>query len=157
MMKPATAGPMAAEDHPCDDAPVLLLNDGEYERGVKDAAERIAQYLGYARIGPAETIKAQEDLALWLQGAILELLAQKNRSGPPRVRHLRRGSTYTVLGPARIQTATPLTDLAEVVIYRGEDGETWARPVAEFEDGRFVPLSDEECANLLTPGARRGP
>lgn len=59
-------------------------------------------------------------------------------TGRERVRHRKRGSTYTVMGRAKVQTGTPLTDYSEVVVYRSEaDGSLWVRPVAEFEDGRF--------------------
>jgi hypothetical protein len=55
-------------------------------------------------------------------------------------RHKRRGSTYTVLGRAILQTSAPIGDDQELVVYRGKDGELWARSVAEFCDGRFERL-----------------
>lgn len=58
-----------------------------------------------------------------------------------RVRHVKRGGTYAVLGRGKVQTDTPLADYAEVVAYRSEDdGMLWVRPVSEFEDGRFDAL-----------------
>jgi hypothetical protein len=63
-----------------------------------------------------------------------------------RYRHIKRGSTYTVVGEARIQSDEPLFDMSDVVIYRcDEHGGLWARPPAEFNDGRFeaLPASGE--------------
>jgi len=40
----------------------------------------------------------------------------------------------------KLQTATPLKTGDKLVLYRGEDGRYWARPHAEFFDGRFVEL-----------------
>ena len=71
---------------------------------------------------------------------------------PKRVRHLKSGGTYRVLGIGRMQAegwksanpcgayVTPV-DMQEVVLYRSEaDGSYWARPRAEFMDGRFEVL-----------------
>lgn len=58
-----------------------------------------------------------------------------------RVHHVKRGSTYRVIGRGAIQTDTPLTDYAEVVVYQCEaDGKLWVRPISEFEDGRFAEM-----------------
>jgi len=57
-------------------------------------------------------------------------------------RHKRRGSAYTVVGRAILQTGAPIGDDQELVIYRGEDGHLWARSVVEFCDGRFERLLD---------------
>lgn len=69
------------------------------------------------------------DLALW---ALAQL------PPPDRYRHLKRGSTYSLVGDGRVQTEVPLRDMDEVVIYRSEeDGTLWVRPPTEFHDGRF--------------------
>jgi hypothetical protein len=60
-------------------------------------------------------------------------------------RHRKRGSVYTMVGSAKLQTDTPLSDMAEVIIYRHvETGQLWARPPSEFYDGRFDPLDTDD-------------
>ena len=54
-----------------------------------------------------------------------------------RVRHKKRGTIYEVIGHARLQAAGTLPDDATLILYRGDDGQVWAREVSEFEDGRF--------------------
>jgi hypothetical protein len=34
------------------------------------------------------------------------------------------------------------------VIYRGSNGELWARPIREFSDGRFEPVPNSRLADL---------
>ena len=59
-----------------------------------------------------------------------------------RVRHLKRGSTYEVLHRGvTLQTERPISDFAELVVYRGEKGLMWARPTGEFDDGRFEHIA----------------
>lgn len=66
---------------------------------------------------------------------------------PRRWRHVNTGGTYVEVGRGRMQTNEPLPDMAEVVIYRSEtDSHLWARPVDEFEDGRFAALSPVQAA-----------
>lgn len=61
-------------------------------------------------------------------------------SDPVRVKHVARGSTYTVLGGAEVQSAMPINEGDMLMVYRGDDGRLWARPMPEFGDGRFIPL-----------------
>ncbi|GLK74581.1 DUF1653 domain-containing protein [Ancylobacter dichloromethanicus] len=60
-------------------------------------------------------------------------------------RHRKRGSTYTVVASATLQTNSPISDDASVVIYQSEDGKLWVRPVDEFFDGRFEELSPKDA------------
>lgn len=54
--------------------------------------------------------------------------------------HRKRQTTYTELGRGRLQIDCD-HDMTEVVIYESnKDGTLWARPAAEFADGRFVPV-----------------
>lgn len=69
-----------------------------------------------------------------------------------RYHHIRRGSTYTVIGGANLQTARPASDGVRLTIYRDDaTGELWARPTREFHDGRFEeigPIPDEPYTAL---------
>jgi hypothetical protein len=70
-----------------------------------------------------------------------ELLTQIQFQGKPvQMRHVRRGTIYDLVCVASIQTDTPLNDYDQVMVYRGEDGQTWVRPLSEFNDGRFEPV-----------------
>jgi predicted P-loop ATPase len=59
---------------------------------------------------------------------------------PVQMRHVKRGTVYDLVCVAMIQTDTPLSDYDQVMVYRGDDGQTWVRPLAEFSDGRFEPV-----------------
>lgn len=58
-------------------------------------------------------------------------------------RHVKRGTTYLALHLAEVQAAAPIKEGERLIIYGStDDGRVWARPTAEFHDGRFVPASD---------------
>jgi hypothetical protein len=59
---------------------------------------------------------------------------------PVQMRHVKRGTIYDLVCVASIQTDTPLNDYDQVMVYKGEDGQTWVRPLTEFNDGRFEPV-----------------
>lgn len=62
-----------------------------------------------------------------------------------KVKHVKRGTVYKVIGEAKIQADIPLTDYDSVVVYQDEkDGHIWVRPKKEFEDGRFEAYYDCE-------------
>ena len=63
------------------------------------------------------------------------------REDGPRYRHVKTGGTYQIVGYARLQSATPICDYADLVLYRSDaDGSIWARGRNEFMDGRFERL-----------------
>ncbi len=72
---------------------------------------------------------------------------------PSRWRHVKRGTTYRMLGKAEVQVTEPYRIHEEdiVVVYQSEaDGKIWVRPEGEFEDGRFARI---EAADRLANGA----
>ncbi len=58
--------------------------------------------------------------------------------------HRKRGTTYEELGRAELQAAEDVVEGMTLVVYRGEDGKLWVRQEDEFEDGRFVPVPQEQ-------------
>lgn len=73
----------------------------------------------------------------------------------PRWRHRNRGRTYTIIANAQVQTDTPLSDYAEVIIYKSEaDGKVWVRPVAEFQE-RFDEIDEPAARAFLTDGGAK--
>lgn len=61
-----------------------------------------------------------------------------------RWRHVRRGTIYTEVGRAKLQTnGSVFSDMQPIVVYRSEgDGSLWVRSTEEFEDGRFERLDE---------------
>lgn len=53
--------------------------------------------------------------------------------------HVKRGTTYELIGIGELQMSADLVDGSSLVIYRGDDGKLWAREEGEFLDGRFEP------------------
>lgn len=55
--------------------------------------------------------------------------------------HVKRGSTYSKIGVAELQSFSPVVEGVPLVIYKSiKDGRLWARPEQEFNDGRFIPI-----------------
>lgn len=46
--------------------------------------------------------------------------------------HNVRGGEYRMIGTGKLQTDKPLQDMAEVVLYQGEDGRLWVRAADEW-------------------------
>lgn len=69
----------------------------------------------------------------------------------PTHRHLKRGSSYQVIGSAVLQTAEPIHDAHAMTVYVSENGALWVRPTTEFNDDRFEqiapPAASEEDAS----------
>jgi hypothetical protein len=59
---------------------------------------------------------------------------------PIKVKHIKRGTEYTVLGRAEVQSEFPINEGDILTVYQGADGKLWARPTGEFDDGRFVEV-----------------
>jgi hypothetical protein len=54
--------------------------------------------------------------------------------------HKKTGGHYIVMGMVKLQTAKPVGDMAELVLYIAENGSMWVRPKDEFLDGRFEEI-----------------
>lgn len=78
--------------------------------------------------------------------------AARPRDGVERVRHVKRGTEYEVLGEAEAQVSTGFTDNwgtgrtlrdgADLTVYRDpKSGKLWCRFPDEMRDGRFVPAA----------------
>lgn len=71
----------------------------------------------------------------------------------PTHQHVKRASTYRVIGEAEAQVSTgainfacysrQIEDGSRLTVYQGEDGKLWVRFTDEFNDGRFVQLPAE--------------
>ena len=80
---------------------------------------------------------------------IAEITRLRTREGAPlpRWRHIKRRTEYIEIGRGKAQVAGRILDDEGVVIYRGDDGSLWVRPIEEFEDGRFAKIeATEACA-----------
>lgn len=82
----------------------------------------------------------------YLQQEIDDALSPEAGSEPawrPTHRHVKRGTTYRVLGTADVQANTCIIEGERVTVYQGEDRRLWVRPTGEFEDGRFAPIAPD--------------
>lgn len=76
------------------------------------------------------------------QQARAAIAAMQTTPPAERVRHKKRGTTYTIVGNAELQLSfDDLCDGSEMIVYRGDDGKLWVRNANEFWDGRFERLS----------------
>ncbi len=66
-----------------------------------------------------------------------QILARLRDSKVELWKHIKTGGLYEEVGLGELQTTEPIKDMTAVVIYRGQDGGLWVRPVEEFHDGRF--------------------
>lgn len=67
-------------------------------------------------------------------------------STPGPSRHRKRGKDYLPIMEVGLQTETPLHDGTRLLVYVGGPDDGWARPPAEFSDGRFVPTTFDDRA-----------
>lgn len=65
---------------------------------------------------------------------IADVVKAAEDAGGPTHRHKASGRSYEKVGVARLQSHVTLPDMAEMVIYRGEDGQLWVRGATEFAE-----------------------
>lgn len=51
--------------------------------------------------------------------------------------HRASGGVYTIICNAKVED-----NLADVVVYRGDNGQVWVRPTTKFLDGRYSPMPE---------------
>ncbi len=115
-----------------------------------DYDELTEQYGRVVDIEPSEAWTAYRDeffaklplAAIPDVGAAVPSHAPNGNAGET-YRHVKRGTVYEVIGRASLQNANcaQLSEAACMVIYRGDDGNLWAREESEFMDGRFEPAA----------------
>lgn len=127
----------------------MTITDEMVERALGAVTEELPEGVQYALIrglkamgweiaitGSHDVMRAA--LTAALEGRPLSTSHVDDSGAAARYRHLKRGSTYQLVGQARVQTDAPLSDMDEVTVYRCEQtGDLWARRRSEFEDGRF--------------------
>lgn len=74
-----------------------------------------------------------------------ELNLKTVQAGAMTHRHIKRGNLHREIARGHLQTAVPIGDGTALVLYVSEEGRHWARPVTEFDDGRF------ECLAISPP------
>jgi hypothetical protein len=116
------------------------------ERAIRDHAREAKNYAA-ALVGymPGGNIRRSAVLCEHIDALMDAALARAQLAAPKAMpmthRHLRRGTLYAEIARGTLQTSVPLTDMMELVAYRGENGAWWFRPVSEFDDDdRFTLL-----------------
>lgn len=99
----------------------------------------------FHRVLPKYPDLSHEDMVIACGLVHRTVLKNQGDAGPDqriRVIHIKRGSTYRMVGRGRIQTGRPLADYDEVTIYESEEtGDLWVRPNDEFDDPtRFTAI-----------------
>lgn len=116
----------------------------QYERGLVEGAKSL-----YSRrrleIDNARMRSDLTELANSLNTVLAIAVNGLNAVNPDRRRqwmHRKRQTTYTEIGRGRLQMDGPHDKTGIVVYESNADGTLWARPAAEFSDGRFVPIGN---------------
>jgi hypothetical protein len=134
--------------------PPVLANSEQVPMTFNDASSqdrRLAGLVALFRQSPGATlfrIHHPEQAAADIFERLLSVPA--NSGEGEKYRHVKRGTVYEVVGRASLQNANcaTLSEAACMVIYRGDDGNLWAREESEFMDGRFAALATPDAAPI---------
>lgn len=126
-----------------------FLNDGGF-----DMLPSIIQEIKH--VISAATATCNESLQVARSQAAADVLAERH------VRHKKRGTTYTVLGPVEMQIAVPesgervIREGDIITAYQAANGKLWGRFPDEFEDGRFEDIAEIERPDRITGSGEEG-
>jgi len=116
------------------------------------ALEIMSMMGGYTKFHPDETAPGvEQNTYSWgvsdgykemaeMARAVLSASQPAPSPWRPTHRHVKRGSTYQVIGEAELQATDPVCEGTVLTVYKAEDGKLWVRPTYEFKDGRFETL-----------------
>lgn len=117
-------------------------NGGDYETAALLRALLRERDEARAALGQVIMNEQARHAALYVRPDIAAILRGEAVAVPATAwQHVKRGTTYDVIGNAEVQATSPVREGDVVVVYRGKDGKFWARPEPEFVDGRFVPAA----------------
>ncbi len=126
----------------------------EQERAAKLIGELAGARMSLSRDGHGRLLSESDEALIVEALRVLAGPEAQRKAGSTtlpvteRVRHVKRGSTYAVLGQVTAQVSSAdercLRDYDELIVYRAdEDGRLWARFPDEMKDGRFEPIALE--------------
>lgn len=99
--------------------------------------EEMVAAVQYAKREMVALLEAGADVLDILRG--LNATLRELEAGGWRIdwRHKKRGTLYQEIGCAELQAGEPVQEGAVLMVYQAAGGKLWARPEAEFHDGRF--------------------
>ncbi|KWT70795.1 MULTISPECIES: hypothetical protein [unclassified Variovorax] len=107
---------------------------------------KLRELLDVTADDPALSLIDRLEGVYWDQVAEIDALNERAPAQGVRYRHKKTAGIYERIGDPRLQSAIPITDMARLVLYRGQDGALWARPPEEFNE-RFEPLAEDQQAS----------
>lgn len=113
--------------------------------GEREASDRLGAWLSAALDDPKVCDAMKADIEAWFGDGkpAAPLPPATDPAMGQRYQHVKRGTVYEVVGEAKVQDAGDrgIVEGDVVVVYRGDDGQLWAREYSEFHDGRFAALA----------------
>lgn len=96
----------------------------------------------FQRVGPFEmdTVFQRGFLHTWYYQSLSEFRVSEAPVDESFWVHKKRGSKYSIIGYATVQTGTEIKDNAKAVIYKDTENNYYVREPKEFFDGRFEEI-----------------